>query len=38
MVLSLAGLAHIVPAYAPAYFQVEKYRERARRNPYYEGS
>jgi type IV secretory pathway TraG/TraD family ATPase VirD4 len=35
MILSLAGLAHIVPAYAPAYHRINKYRERDRMNPYF---
>jgi type IV secretion system protein VirD4 len=39
MILALAGVANVVPAYAPAYFQyIETCLKRAASNPYYEGS
>jgi type IV secretion system protein VirD4 len=38
MLLALAGVANVVSAYAPAYWQVEKFALRARSNPYVPGS
>lgn len=37
MFLWLARVADTIPAYAPAYYQVDKLVARARRNPYYHG-
>jgi type IV secretion system protein VirD4 len=35
MVVSVAGLAHAAPAYAPPYYHIEQRLNRARVNPYY---
>lgn len=35
MLALLAGLSHVVPAYAPAHWEIRQCRERARRNPYH---
>ena len=37
MFLWLARVADTIPAYAPAYYQVDKLLARARRNPYFHG-
>lgn len=37
MFLWLARIANTIPAYAPAYYQVDKLLARARRNPYFHG-
>jgi type IV secretion system protein VirD4 len=36
MLLTLAGLRHVIPTYAPAFFQIRRCVERARANPYYQ--
>jgi type IV secretion system protein VirD4 len=35
MLVTLAGLSNVVPAYAPGYWEIQQCRERARQNPYY---
>lgn len=35
MLAAFAGLSHIVPMYAPAYWEIKQCRARARANPYY---
>jgi len=37
MLVTLDGLSNIIPAYAPAYFQIQQCLNRARANPYYLG-
>jgi type IV secretion system protein VirD4 len=37
MQISLSGLSNVIPAYAPAYYQIDQCTERMRRNPYYRG-
>jgi len=37
MVVTLNGLSNMIPAYAPAYYQIDLCRTRARDNPYYQG-
>ena len=37
MMISADGVQHIIPAYAPAYYQIEQCMERARDNPYFTG-
>ena len=35
LLVTLAGLSNVVPAYAPGYWEIRQCRERARANPYY---
>jgi type IV secretion system protein VirD4 len=35
MIVTMAGLADVVPAFAPGYWEIRQCRERARDNPYY---
>ena len=37
MLVTLDGLSNVIPAYAPAYFQIQQCVQRARANPYYLG-
>ena len=38
LIVMTAGLSHVIPAYAPAYYQIEHCAQRARANPFYLGS
>jgi type IV secretion system protein VirD4 len=35
VMITIDGLAHVVPAYAPAYYQIKQCLQRARENPYF---
>jgi type IV secretion system protein VirD4 len=37
VMITLDGLSHVIPAFAPAYYQIRQCLERARDNPYYTG-